>query len=359
MKRIESFLIKEETLLNVIKLKSMVKQGDTLAILMYGSPDPDAVASSMAFYELLHRMVGLAGCTYVATESIARQQNVEFIRAMKVDIQLLKQVDLRAYRLIAIVDAQPTFFGDALEGVRPQIVLDHHPCTTVWHAELADVRENYGALSTMLTEYLLAAKVKIPKRVYTALLYGIKADTNSFERDVTLEDISAYYLNFSRANRQLIRRIEMNQIPERFIKYYDYAYHHRRRYRDRIISFLGRVESVDACVQVADFFLRVVDIYYVIVAGLVKDRLVIIFRGDGYRQDCGAIAQKAFGNYGSAGGHRSAARVEIPIDTIKEILHDDLSQDSVDHFLVHRLHRKRQLAGPAKSIHKVPPFILP
>ena len=78
-----------------------------------------------------------------------------------------------------------------------------------------------------------------------------------------------------------------------------------------------------------------------------------------YRQDCGAIAQKAFGNYGSAGGHRSAARVEIPIDTIKEILHDDLSQDSVDHFLVHRLHRKRQLAGPAKSIHKVPPFILP
>ena len=63
MKRIESFLIKEETLLNVIKLKSMVKQGDTLAILMYGSPDPDAVASSMAFYELLNKMVGLSQCT--------------------------------------------------------------------------------------------------------------------------------------------------------------------------------------------------------------------------------------------------------------------------------------------------------
>jgi nanoRNase/pAp phosphatase (c-di-AMP/oligoRNAs hydrolase) len=348
MKRIESFLVKEETLLNVIKLKAMVRQNDTLAILMYGSPDPDAVASSMALYELLKRIAGLSECTFVATEPIVRQQNVEFVRAMKVDIRLLHQVDLKAYRLVAIVDAQPTFFGDVLQNIHTQIVLDHHPCTTVWHAELADVRENYGALSTIMTEYLLAAKVKIPKRLYTALLYGIKADTNNFERDVTLEDISAYYLNFARANRQLVRRIEMNQIPQRFLKYFDHSYHHRRRYRDRFISFLGRVESVDACVQVADFYLRLVDIYYVIVAGIVKDRLVVIFRGDGYRQDCGAIAKKAFGNYGSAGGHRSAARVEIPIDTIKEVLHHDLSQEAIDHFLVQRLHRKRSLAGHAK-----------
>ncbi len=348
MKRIESFLVKEETLLNVIKLKSMVRQHDTLAILMYGSPDPDAVASSMALYELLKRIAGLSECTFVATEPIVRQQNVEFVRAMKVDIRLLHQVDLKAYRLVAVVDAQPTFFGDVLQNIHTQIVLDHHPCTTVWHAELADVREKYGALSTIMTEYLLAAKMKIPKRLYTALLYGIKADTNNFERDVTLEDISAYYLNFARANRQLIRRIEMNQIPQRFLKYFDHSYHHRRRYRDRVISFLGRVESVDACVQVADFYLRLVDIYYVIVAGIVKDRLVVIFRGDGYRQDCGAIAKKAFGNYGSAGGHRSAARVEIPIDTIKEVLHQDLSQEAIDHFLVQRLHRKRSLTGHAK-----------
>jgi nanoRNase/pAp phosphatase (c-di-AMP/oligoRNAs hydrolase) len=135
----------------------------------------------------------------------------------------------------------------------------------------------------------------------------------------------------------------MNLIPERFLKYYNIAYHNRRRYRDRIISFLGKVESVDACVQVADFFLRVIDIYYVIVAGIVKERLVIVFRGDGYRQDCGAIARKAFGNYGSAGGHKSAARVEIPFDTIKDILHDDLSEESIEHFLLQRLRGKRNL----------------
>jgi len=348
MKRIESFLIKEETLHNVMKLKTMVRDNDSLAVLMYGSPDPDAVASAMAIHDLLRRFATLSKYAFVATEPVSRQQNAEFIRAMKVEIHLLNKIDLGAYRLKVLVDAQPTFFGEALGDIHPQIVFDHHPCTTVWHAELADVRENYGALSTMMTEYLLAAKIKIPKKLHTALLYGIKADTNNFERDVILEDISAYYLNFARANQQLIRRIELNQIPDRFLKYYDYAYHNRRRYRDRIISFLGKVESIDACVQVADFFLRIVGVYYVIIAGIVKERLIIVFRGDGYRQDCGAIAKKAFENFGSAGGHRSAARVEIPIETIKETLHNDISEEAIDQFLLQRLRGKRNLKNTVK-----------
>ena len=264
---------------------------------------------------------------------------------MKVEIQMLDKVDLQEFRLIAVVDAQPTFFGEALGGIKPQIVLDHHPCKTVWHASLADIRPDYGALATIMTEYLLAARVKIPKRLYTALLYGIRSDTLNFERDASLEDIGAYYLTFSRANRQLIRRIELNQIPDRFLKYYDYAYHHKRRYRERMICFLGAVESADVCVQVADFHLRIINVFHVIVAGIVKDRLIIIFRGDGYRQDCGSIAMKSFGNIGTAGGHRSAARVEIPMETLRAALEDDLSQESVDRFLVQRLRRKKTAAA--------------
>jgi nanoRNase/pAp phosphatase (c-di-AMP/oligoRNAs hydrolase) len=347
MKRIEWLLArKEETVFNVFKLKTMVQENDSLAVLIHGSPDPDAVASAMALREILNQTKPLAKCIFVATEPVIRHQNAEFIREMKVEIHLLDKTDLKEFRLIAIVDAQPTFFGESLGGIKPQIVLDHHPCKTVWHASLADVRPDYGALSTIMTEYLLAARAKIPKRLYTALLYGIRSDTNNFERDAGLEDIGAYYLNFSRANRQLIRRIELNQIPDRFLKYFDYAYHYKRRYRDRVICFLGAVESADACVQVADFFLRIINIFYVIIAGIVKDRLIIIFRGDGYRQDCGSIAMKSFGNIGSAGGHRSAARVEIPVETLKTALENDLSQESVDRFLVQRLRRKKMQAAP-------------
>jgi nanoRNase/pAp phosphatase (c-di-AMP/oligoRNAs hydrolase) len=343
MKRVQLLLgTKEETVLNVFKLKSMARDRDTLAILISGSPDPDAVASAMALREILNQTKPLAKCVFIATEPVIRHQNAEFIKEMKVEIEMLDKVDLKEFRLIALVDSQPTFFGDRLGEVKPQIVLDHHPCKTVWHASLADVRPGYGALSTIMTEYLLAARAKISKRLYTALLYGIKSDTDNFERDVSLEDVGAYYLTFSRANRELIRRVELNQIPEKFLKYFDYACQHKRRYRDRVIIYLGSVESPDACVQVADFFLHVINIFYVITAGIVKDRLVIIFRGDGYRRDCGAIARKSFGIFGTAGGHRSAARVEIPLETLKTVLDDDLSPEAVDRFLVQRLRRKDQ-----------------
>jgi len=350
MKRIESLLVrKEETLLNLFKLKSMFRENDSLAILMYGSPDPDAVASAMALREILVKTHSLSKCVFIATEPVARHQNAEFIREMKVEILMLDKTDLKAFNRIAVVDAQPTFFGEALGNVKPHIVLDHHPCKTVWHASLADVRPAYGALSTIMTEYLLAARVRIPKRLYTALLYGIKSDTMNLERDAGLEDIGAYYLNFSRANRELIRRIELNQIPDRFLKYFDYAYQFKRRYRDRVICFLGAVESADACVQVADFFLRIINIFYVVIAGIVKDRMIIVLRGDGYRQDCGAIARKSFGNIGNAGGHRSAARVEIPLEALRTALDDDLSQESVDRFLVQRLRRKNAPDVKAKG----------
>jgi nanoRNase/pAp phosphatase (c-di-AMP/oligoRNAs hydrolase) len=343
MKRIESLLEKkEETVLNVFQLKTMLQENDTLAVLMYGSPDPDAVASAMALRELLNQTKPLAKCVFVATEQVIRHQNVEFIKEMKVEIKMLDKTDLTQYRLIAVVDAQPTFFGDALAGIKPQIVLDHHPCRTVWHASFADIRADYGALSTVMTEYLLVARTRIPKRLYTALLYGIRSDTNNFERDAKLEDISAYYFNFMRANRQLIRRIDLNQIPDRFLKYFDYAHKHKRRYRDRVICFLGPVESADACVQVADFYIRIINVFHVIIAGLVKDRLIVIFRGDGYRHDCGAIAVRAFGGIGSAGGHRSAARVEIPLEALKDVLGDEITQDSVHSFLVQQLRRKKE-----------------
>jgi len=88
--------------------------------------------------------------------------------------------------------------------------------------------------------------------------------------------------------------------------------------------------------------LRLIGTYYVVVAGIVNDRLIIVFRGDGYRQDCGALAQKAFGGYGNGGGHRSAARMEIPLTVLKQQLNSDLSQQKVDHFLVDNLHNAQK-----------------
>jgi len=76
------------------------------------------------------------------------------------------------------------------------------------------------------------------------------------------------------------------------------------------------------------------------VAGIVGDKLIIIFRGDGYRQDCGAIAQRACGLIGQGGGHRSAARIEISLEVLKKELDNDLSQSNIESFLLDCLKKK-------------------
>lgn len=338
--REEAIPIRKDTELNFNKLMEMVQPDDSLLLLMHGSPDPDAIASAMALHEIIQRTKGLSKSAFVSTEPLNRQQNIEFVSSLRLYIQLINQVDVNSYRLIALLDAQPSFFSNALSFIKPHIVFDHHPREGQWSAPLEDIRPYYGALSSVLTEYLLCSRIKIPRNLHTALLYGIKTDTDNFDRTTIIEDIRAYTYHTKYANMQFIRRIELNQTPDRFLKYFNYAFHHMNNFHGRRVCFVGSVESADVCVQIADFYLRLIGTYYVVVAGIIGDRLVIIFRGDGYRQNCGIIAQRAFGLIGKGGGHRSAARMEIPLEVLKENLEGELSQHTVEKFLFKRLRRE-------------------
>ena len=155
----DSILIKKETELNVAKLVDLVEPDDSVLLLLHGSPDPDSIASAMALQELLSRTRGLARSVIASTEPLSRQQNYDFIFSMRINIQLVNNMDLAAYRLIALVDAQPSFLGGMLSFLQPHIVFDHHPREGDWRAPVEDVRQSYGALSSIMTEYLLCAGV--------------------------------------------------------------------------------------------------------------------------------------------------------------------------------------------------------
>ncbi len=312
--QVDSILIKKETEQNFKMLMDMVHPNDSLLLLMHGSPDPDAIASAMALHDIIKQTKGLAKSAFISTEPIKRQQNKDLALAMRINIHLVNQIDINSYRLIALMDAQPSFFDSGLKFIHPHIVFDHHPREGDWKTILQDIRPMYGALSTILTEYLLCSRIKVSKNLHTSLLYGIKTDTDNFDRDTLIEPIS-------------------------YLKYFNHAFHHMSHLRGRRIGFLGNVESPDVCVQVADFYLRLIGTNYVVVAGIVDEKLIIIFRGDGYRQDCGAIAQRACGLMGQGGGHRSAARIEISMEVLKKELDNDLSQSNMEKFLIECLKR--------------------
>ncbi len=82
------------------------------------------------------------------------------------------------------------------------------------------MRPDYGATSTIITEYIVAAGLVPPRSVANALLYGIKTDTNALVRGASKSDFSAFKYLFPLTNPRMISRIEKPPLPLEYFQEY-------------------------------------------------------------------------------------------------------------------------------------------
>jgi len=102
---------------------------------------------------------------------------------------------------------------------------------------------------------------------------------------------------------------------------------------------LGPVVNPDVCVIIADFCMRIISVNWSIVSGTCDKKLVVIFRNDGIRKNAGKMAQKSFGQYGSAGGHGTMARAEVALSDLPEHL-DYQDNKKLLSWLISRVERR-------------------
>jgi len=278
--------------------------------------DPDAIASAMAIKRLLWRNV--ANVTLSNINVVKRPDNIAMIRLLGVKLTHIDDVMFDKYDRFIIVDAQPNH-SDAFSRFTPTVVIDHHPDTTP-PAQFSDIRPSYGATATIMTEYLRAAKIKPSSKLATGLYYAIKTDTHNFQSRTLLEDLRAFQFLFRHANVHLARKIEQAELRFDFLKYFRTALRDMRVRRNKVFVCLGPVINPDVCVLVADFFMKVNPVKWSIVSGIFDNLLIIVFRNDGIRKNAGRVAHQSFGRFGSAGGHKSMARAEIPLDNIEDLV---------------------------------------
>ncbi len=284
-------------------------------VLIPINADPDAIASAMAVKRLLWRKV--AGVTISNVNEIKRPDNLTMIRLVGVKLFPFKAMEISRFSCLVMVDSQPNHHED-LSTLSPRVIIDHHPIEPTSQAPFVDIRPHYGATASIMIEYLRAARIKPSVKLATSLFYAIKTDTSNFERKTTIEDLNAFHYVFRNANKALAHRIEQAEMHVGFLKYFKRAIEERRLSKGQAFVHLGRVVHPDVCVQVADFFLRINTVNWSIVSGVHQRKLVVIFRNDGIRKNAGNLAKQCFGQWGSAGGHKSAARAEISLDAIAE-----------------------------------------
>jgi nanoRNase/pAp phosphatase (c-di-AMP/oligoRNAs hydrolase) len=293
------------------RLFELVSPEDTLAILI--NADPDAIASALALTRLLWRRVKRTLVYHVNT--IKRADNLALIKLLRIQQQHIRKVNPDEITRWALVDSQPSHH-ELLSKYRYDIIIDHHPFVSGTVAQFLDVKEDYGANSTIMTEYLRAAKVRPSPRLATALFYGIKTDTDNFVRPSTQSDINAFRYLYPFANLNLIKKIESSEMTRQTLAGFKRAMENLTFIKDKAFIHMGRVRDPDILVIIADFFLKMVEATWCIVSGIYGQKLIVIFRNAGFRLDAGSTAQALFGRWGSAGGHTSTARAEIPLHEI-------------------------------------------
>lgn len=300
------------------RLFDVVAPDDTLAVII--NADPDAMASALALNRLFWRRVKKSAVFHINT--IKRADNLAMIKLLKIKQSHIRNLNPREFTKWAIVDSQAEH-NEQMNKYRFDIVIDHHPLSPRYDASFVDVREDYGANATIMTEYLRAAKIKPSPRLATALFYGIKTDTDNFARPTTPNDINAFRYLYQFTNINMIKKIESSEMTRKTLVNFRTALENLTFVKDKAFIHMGRVNDPDILVIMADFFLKMVEATWCIVAGVYGQKLIVILRNAGFRLDAGKTAKRLFGRWGSAGGHQSAARAEIPVQEIKPAGHND------------------------------------
>ena len=200
------------------------------------------------------------------------------------------------------------------------IIIDHHPITEPVKADFLDIREDYGANSSILTEYLKAGKIKPSSKLATALFYGIKTDTDNFIRASNPHDMASFKYLYPYINMQILKKIESSEMDRSVLPHYRRAIEQLNFIRDIAYVHMDRVDNPDLLVSLADFFLNIAEIEWSIVSGVYREKLIVILRYAGFHGDAGKTANDLFESCkGSTGGHRTAARAEIPLQKILDL----------------------------------------
>ncbi len=313
---------------------------EKLGIVIHDSPDPDAIASALALKQIA-KHVGVAADILYRGE-IGHHVNRAFINILKIELKRLEPEKdiLKGYGKIALIDASVPGVNNPLpppsEGV-VNIIIDHHTANNKEnvYADFFDVRTDNGATSTIMTEYLKDLNVPVDKVLATALLHGIRTDTNGFKRETHNADFAAAAFLHLKADKDLLEQIETPPMSTEMLNVVGDAIVNKKIKGSYLITNVGAVANRDAIPQAADYLLNLEGIATVIVIGVYQEVIFISGRSKDIRMNIGDAFARAFGDIGSAGGHASMAAAQIPLgifsglkdkDTIMPLVEDAVAK---------------------------------
>lgn len=293
------------------KLINNVGEGK-FAIIVHNNPDPDAISSAMGLKEIAASVGVKAEILYKG--KIGHHENKAFVNLL--DIELDKSMDFNPseYKKIAMIECSFPGVNNLLpHDMEVDIVIDHHQADIDdVKAEYVDIRSNIGATATIMTKYLQDLEIPIKTELATALLYGIKTDTDDFRRNTDPADLTAAAYLYPLANHDILSKIESPSRSTEEIDVLGDAINNREIKGSYLFSNVGTIHDRDTLAQAADYLLTLEGVTTTIIFGLSEDYIYISGRSRDDRINIGEVMREAFGEE-RAGGHALLAGGQIPL----------------------------------------------
>jgi nanoRNase/pAp phosphatase (c-di-AMP/oligoRNAs hydrolase) len=323
----------------VDRLRQMLDKhrGDRQLILLQDFPDPDALSSAWT-YKLIAQQYDIHS-DIIYAGALSHQENIALVKLTALPLQrwtidVAKTKDLSAYGGCVFIDNQGTtcqLTNLVLSaGIPIAAVIDHHSLQGEIDAEFADLRPQIRATATILTEYLQAGMLVLDGSISqhvkcaTALMHGLRSDTNALRQAEEEDFLAAAYLSRF-YDSQLLNAVLQSSRSKWVMDAIERSLKHRIVRNNFSIAGIGylRYDDRDSIPQAADFLVTEENVHTAVVYGIVHDRdeeievVIGSLRTTKLTLDPDEFIKEAFGQDAQGrffgGGRSQAGGFEIPV----------------------------------------------
>jgi len=312
-------------------------RGDRHLIAIQDFPDPDALSGAWAYKLIAQEYDIQSDIVYAGT--LSHQENVALVKLTNLPVQrwtpqTAKNKDLSIYQGCVFIDNQGTTSQlTALlqqAGIPVVVAIDHHSAQTDLQPEFTDLRPEIRATATIVTQYLQAGLLNLDRSISqhvncaTALMHGIRSDTNNLRQALEDDFLAAAYLSRF-YDSKLLDAVLQTSRSKRVMEVIERSLRNRQVQNNFSIAGVGylRYEDRDAIPQAADFLVTEENVHTAVVYGIVHDDsenievVIESLRTTKITLDPDEFIKEAFGQDSQGrffgGGRTGAGGFEIPL----------------------------------------------
>jgi nanoRNase/pAp phosphatase (c-di-AMP/oligoRNAs hydrolase) len=266
-------------------------------IYTHDNPDPDSLAAAWGLARLFASTLALES-TVAHGGIVGRAQNRAMVETLGIALTPVEKLDPGQFDAIALVDSQPETGNNSLPvGHRIDVVIDHHPPRDESRrAPWCDIRQELGATSTIVFEYLRTAGVPVDPALATAFFFALRTE---------------YLALVGQVDHALLYRMTHPKVPRAHFAALDRALRSAQVYGTLVAVNLGPLGYPDLVAEIADLLLSYDAAEFVLCVGRYEGSAYLSLRTEPSQRRAGGIMRTIVGSSGAAGGHGTMAGARL------------------------------------------------